>query len=748
MKRNICSYILFLLLLLYATTGCAGTSEGSSKDSAENENTAENIQSDYVYVPTFSQYDIRVSAIENGGDVRDAFITGGKLYTIVIHYPENKSGSTMNVIMTDTATGEQTEKEIDNLSFFYDTMNGFAAYDHLAQIFYFYDRDFELTGELDIRSVVRDAENNGVAFSPNDVVVDNEGNIGIAGGDVILLFDSSHNLLRTVSKPNYIKEFKELMVTREGKWYVYCYAASGEGTLFVTDSIYQLDMEHGKVGEIIDTPNEKRFQSKVNCIASGGFYYGGNSCIYRYNEENDAIEEVFRMTDYGISLSEMRSTACMGDEDIIYIANELDDRDTVVEYEVAAIEKRLASEVKERTEIVIGGCYRFVSTPILQFNKYNTEYYCTLKNYYATDDGEDVDAEVARQNFYNDLIEGRGADVFLFTFNDRGRIDIRSLGEKGVLADLYEFMNNDEELNREDFIPNVLEQMEYEDGKLYAVYDSFNLYSFAGKTSVFGECDEWNYVTLLEIMREYPDALLQIDLSQEDMMQIFLLYSMGTFYDIDTGECSFDSDEFKAMLEILALIPKEPDRELWYSRPELMDTEKVLLYCVEGINWGINIRKADLYYGDNDITYLGVPSSNGMAGFAFYDCVAINAQSENKEGAWELVKSFFEEKSQDNGMPSVIREYFDAAMEEELARNLSGIDDGYVRFKTNTNITEEDVRTINTLIDNAVSWRDYDADIYTIIDEEAQGYFAGVKSLDDTAATIQNRVQLYIDEKR
>lgn len=43
---------------------------------------------------------------------------------------------------------------------------------------------------------------------------------------------------------------------------------------------------------------------------------------------------------------------------------------------------------------------------------------------------------------------------------------------------------------------------------------------------------------------------------------------------------------------------------------------------------------------------------------------------------------------------------------------------------------------------------DYDSAIYAIIDEEAQAYFAGSRSLDDTVTIIQNRVQLYIDEKR
>ena len=44
------------------------------------------------------------------------------------------------------------------------------------------------------------------------------------------------------------------------------------------------------------------------------------------------------------------------------------------------------------------------------------------------------------------------------------------------------------------------------------------------------------------------------------------------------------------------------------------------------------------------------------------------------------------------------------------------------------------------LLDNWVGRRCYDEDIYTIVEEEAQGYFAGTKSLEQTVATIQNRV--------
>ena len=62
--------------------------------------------------------------------------------------------------------------------------------------------------------------------------------------------------------------------------------------------------------------------------------------------------------------------------------------------------------------------------------------------------------------------------------------------------------------------------------------------------------------------------------------------------------------------------------------------------------------------------------------------------------------------------------------------------------------SKSEEQNIYYLLENCVGASFYDEDIYTIIDEETQGYFAGVKSLDDTVATIQNRVQLYIDEMR
>ena len=361
---------------------------------------------------------------------------------------------------------------------------------------------------------------------------------------------------------------------------------------------------------------------------------------------------------------------------------------------------------------------------ILQFNKYNKDYYIKLKCYYGTDNDKDT----AKQNFYNDLIMGEGADVFWLDSYSVGVIDVANLGSKGILADLYEFIDNDDNVSREDFVPNLLKQMEYEEGKLYAMYFKPSISFLEGKASVFDGCGKWNYETLLGIMQERPDSLLVLNNTREGMLKRFMKYSMGTFYDEKNGECSFDSDEFKAMLQILAMIPEKVDYALQDSLAEMLDNEEVLVY--DGFFSHISIsRKETDYFGDNDVIYLGVPTSGGAAEVNFLCGIAINEHSHYKQAAWEFVKYYLSEDFQRTDFLPTMNKYIDAEIEE------------YEKSKS-------DEQIIYYLLENCVGMSFYDADIYTIIDEEAQGYFAGVKSLDDTAATIQNRVQLYIDEMR
>ena len=238
-------------------------------------------------------------------------------------------------------------------------------------------------------------------------------------------------------------------------------------------------------------------------------------------------------------------------------------------------------------------------------------------------------------------------------------------------------------------------------------------------------------------MKKYEGAVPFAGLNRAWTLQEFMWYSMGEFYDKETGECHFDTDEFKAMLQIAAMAPEQidigssGDTQGEKSTAGQLDRDEVLLYMGSDLMWD-----EKLYFGDSEVKYIGIPASGGDAIVSFFFGLAVNEQSANKDAAWEFVKSFLGEDFQMSGTFPVMNRYVDANLENALESRKLEDKAEYIKERT------------ACLLDNCVGMRDYDSDIYAIIDEEAQAYFAGSRSLDDTATIIQNRVQLYIDEKR
>lgn len=60
--------------------------------------------------------------------------------------------------------------------------------------------------------------------------------------------------------------------------------------------------------------------------------------------------------------------------------------------------------------------------------------------------------------------------------------------------------------------------------------------------------------------------------------------------------------------------------------------------------------------------------------------------------------------------------------------------------------TQEEVDEVMRLINNASIHRNFDDEVIDIIMEETEGYFAGIKSVEEVERIIQDRVKLYLDE--
>ena len=144
--------------------------------------------------------------------------------------------------------------------------------------------------------------------------------------------------------------------------------------------------------------------------------------------------------------------------------------------------------------------------------------------------------------------------------------------------------------------------------------------------------------------------------------------------------------------------------------------------------------------------------------------MAIGASSEYKEAAWEFIKNVITSSKYDedmNGFPASKAEFEKmvrrcTATEEytdENGQTVKPIDDEYTAYDGNVYdigpATEKEVSELRNIIKHSiVTVLDNDDDGYKIIAEEAEKYFSGEKSLDETVSVIQDRMKKYVNENR
>ncbi len=83
--------------------------------------------------------------------------------------------------------------------------------------------------------------------------------------------------------------------------------------------------------------------------------------------------------------------------------------------------------------------------------------------------------------------------------------------------------------------------------------------------------------------------------------------------------------------------------------------------------------------------------------------------------------------------------------EVEVSKSGVGVDGFFVELYA---VTREQADQILAVIDSADSAIVFDESVMDIIKDEAKAYFAGEKTVEETAALIQNRVSLYISEQK
>lgn len=336
-------------------------------------------------------------------------------------------------------------------------------------------------------------------------------------------------------------------------------------------------------------------------------------------------------------------------------------------------------------------------------------------------------------------------------------IDYDILANAGALTDLYGFLDGDPECGREDLVSSVLRAYEKK-GRLYALAPDFYVFTMWGAESVV---KGRRGVTMGELMRILEENGGDVNSvygfsADESVLRTLCALGMDEFICWEEGTCDFTGERFREVLKFAG----EYQGARFDSLYSAIRSGEVLMTLMN-VSSVEDYRLWSEIYGEN-IQYIGCPTAEGT-GSAVYmgEQLAISAKTEHSGEAWEFLRYFLLHGYEHigTGFP-LVREQFEACMEKSQSEDTVQDDAGnsyriprrtfFERDVVNIEIYKAepgDVEAVREMIESATGKYGYINEIMTIIEEEAEGFFRGQRTLDEVTHNIQNRVQLYLNEQ-
>lgn len=602
-------------------------------------------------------------------------------------------------------------------------------------------------------------------FTVDSIAEAADGSILISSGGTILITNDSGDIFGTMSKNSADTYLIGLLQTNDGK-------------VFAQYGIVNMESRSSdiKLAEI-DTVNQtfgaeyplNEFGTVLNGTGNYDLIITKDTGLFGYDIETRETEMIVNWIKSGIDSSAVDTDMginVLPDGRVFCIIYDYDNSSNM---EINLLSEIPPEEVPDKglVKLYTLNLDRDVRRQITEFNKSSTEYEIEMTDY--LDQGTDFDSALIRMN--NEMTAGNIPDILII----RGSIPVDSYIAKGLLVDLYEFMDRDEGFDRGDYLQNVFKAYE-RDGKLFEAAPLFDISTVAAKTSKVGERGGWTMDEFIDFANKNSSdnsgsGIFEPTYStKRNMLSVFISYNLGSYMDMKTGECNFDGEDFIKLLEFCNRFPKESgvsksDSNYWDKTSSGYRNDQILLNDVIINNFSAIKVLEQGQFGES-VTFKGYPSenSNGSAISSPFT-IAVMSKAANPDGAWEFVKHFYSDKFQDIystkdsyyfpvKISSLDKQAEEAKKKEtytDINGNIVEIENLYWIGGSNISLdvnTDEDNIKVMNFLKSVNTVRRYDSYVYNIVTEEAAAYFEGQKSVQEVADIIQNRVSNYIAENR
>lgn len=604
------------------------------------------------------------------------------------------------------------------------------------------------------------------SFYAYNAQLDEQGNLVAAREGGILAFKPDGSLAYQIDFDGWIYSMAKL---KDGRVGVYAYD--------MTETDYTKAMALHIIDSTAGSFEGKSYplnRDVYEVISGGGdydLYYSSGTHFFGYKLAEESAEMLFDWISCDVNSNALQLVSVREDGTVEGFIYNYDEATEEASFEYVTVSKVPYDSVPQKDSLSMAVMYLDYRTQnaVIDFNRSNDKYRIDVRDYSEYNTPDDYSAGLTKLT--TEIMAGNMPDILSVAES----IPYRQLAAKGLLEDLYPYIDADEQLSRGDFFPNVLSAMEL-DGKLYAACAGFAVETAVGASSVVGDTPGWTYDDYYAALATMPEGCegFDIGVDRDTMLEISLALDLTDYVDWSAGTCSFDSEGFVKVLDFCKQFPDASYYENYeYTAEDNPDTrvaEGKQMLCVAGFS------STDFFYKDYDkifggqATCIGFPTNNGVGNtLAMLESYAMSSSCHNKEAAWQFLRGFLTEEYQIEGyyLPTnqkTFEKQLEKAMEVEYEKDANGnyrLDENGERIPVSRDsvsdgtgvyeiyaTTPRQAQMLREVIASATKMMDYDMSIINIVKEEAAAYFAGQKTAQDVCKLIQSKVNIYINEQK
>lgn len=485
-----------------------------------------------------------------------------------------------------------------------------------------------------------------------------------------------------------------------------------------------------RAADAFETAQGVALEFRAAYAPDGTLYYGDAQALWVGGQQP---RQILSFADKGYHLQELYSIRVLENGDIeCYVS--LDDSLCQV-----SLHRETEPVASERQEITLYS-YSTLSDPhleriITRFNRYNPEYHITFM--------ESVDDTRFRAEFS----AGKGPDLLILPWEEAAEYI-----EQGYLRDMEGIVEQPEL-----FLEAALESGRW-NGRTYGIpykcYVNFPAFS----REITGDRESWTVEEMMQCVRNSNAEVLDWYYFQMDVSNIVLEYGLlddenTAYIDWEKGESHLTEPPFAELLQFA----KEYADTGEYDRSEilsLMQEGYIAGSTLSLQNLGELDQAEDCFNGN--ASYIGYPSSTGKGGiYARVYCLYLNQASDKEEGVREFARFILSDEAQrlcvsDNfcfSLP-VRLETFDYLVEREQKKAAAPekYATDWMQWEED-GLDEEQLEALRRILTQARPYRSRVMAVEDIFREELEPYAQGARSLEETVRILDNRIQIYLNEK-